>query len=47
VLALAIAASALVDRRLDQLGLCPPGWLRLRVHLSAALGLLTFLCALA
>jgi hypothetical protein len=47
VLAVAIAASALVDRRLDQLGLCPPGWLRLRVHLSAALGLLTLLCALA
>jgi hypothetical protein len=46
LLALGIAASVLVDRRLDRLGLCPPGWLRLRLHLSLGLGALTFLCAI-
>ena len=46
VLALAIGASALIDRRLDRLGLCPPGWLRLRVHLSLGLAAMTLACAL-
>lgn len=47
VLALAIAASALVDWRLDRLGLCPPGWLRLRLHLSLGLAILTAFCVVA
>jgi hypothetical protein len=47
VLALAIAATPLVDRRLARLELCPPGWLRLRVRLSTGLAILTALCALA
>ncbi len=46
-LALGIAATALVDWHLDRLGLCPPGWLRLRVHLSLGLAALTGLCAIA
>jgi hypothetical protein len=46
ILALGIAASVLVDHRLAKLGLCPPGWLRLRLHLSLGLGFLTGLCAL-
>jgi hypothetical protein len=47
VLALALAASPLVDWRLSKRGLCPPGWLRMRVHLSVALSFLTAVCALA
>jgi hypothetical protein len=47
VLALGIAGSALVDRRLTQLGLCPARWLHLRVRLSLGLGALTALCAIA
>lgn len=47
VLAMGIACSVLIDRRLDRLGLCPPGWLRLRVHLSLGLGVLTACCAMS
>lgn len=47
LLAIGIALSALIDRRLDSLGLCPPGWLRLRVHLSIGLAVLTAFSALA
>jgi len=47
ILALAIAATLFVDRRLCRLELCPPGWLRLRARLSSGLALLTALCALA
>ena len=47
VLALGIAASPVVDWRLSKRGLCPPGWLRMRVHLSVALSVCTAVCALA
>jgi hypothetical protein len=47
ILAAAIAASPLVDLRLDRLGLCSAGWLRLRLILSASLAGLTAFCALA
>jgi hypothetical protein len=47
ILALAIAATPFVDRRLDRLEFCPLGWLRLRARLSSGLALLTALCALA
>jgi hypothetical protein len=47
VLAAGIAGSTLVDRRLDRIGLCPSGWLRLRWRLSAGLAALTAFCALA
>ena len=47
VLAVGIAVSPLVDRRLHRLGLCPPDWLRLRMRLSTGLAILTTLCALA
>lgn len=47
LLAIGIGASPLVDRRLDRIGLCPTGWLRLRVHLSTGLAALTGFCALA
>lgn len=47
ILALSIAASALVDRRLNDLELCPPGWTSLRSVLSIGLGLLTAACAIA
>jgi hypothetical protein len=47
LIALAIAATLFVDRRLCRLELCPPGWLRLRARLSSGLALLTALCALA
>lgn len=45
-LALAVAASLLVDRQLDRVGFCPRGWLGLRLQLSWGLGLLTAACAL-
>lgn len=47
ILALGIAASALVDRRLNELELCPPGWTSLRSALSIGLGSLTLACAFA
>lgn len=47
VLAAAIAASPVVDWRLHQAGLCPPGWVGLRLQLSLALAVLTALCGLA
>ena len=45
-LALGIAGSALVDRRLDELKFCPPGWTNLRFVLSIGLGTLTAACAI-
>ena len=47
ILALGVSVSVMVDRRLDKLGLCPTGWLRLRIHLSVALGALTAWCAVS
>jgi hypothetical protein len=47
LLALSLGASFLVDLKLAGLGLCPRGWVRLRVHLSLGLAALTALCALA
>jgi len=47
ILALGIVGSALVDRRLDELKLCPPGWTNLRLALSIGLGSLTAACAIA
>ena len=47
ILALGIAGSALVDRRLDELKLCPPGWTNLRLALSIGLGSLPAACAIA
>ena len=46
ILALGIAGSALVDRRLNELKLCPPGWTNLRLALSICLGTLTAACAI-
>ena len=46
VLALALYASLLVDRRLVAMGLAPPWWMALRVPLSTGLGTLTLLIAL-
>lgn len=45
ILALSIAGSSLVDRRLDELKLCPPSWVNLRLVLSIGLGSLTAACA--
>ena len=45
-LALGIAGSALVDRRLDKLKLCPPGWTNFRLTLSVSLGSITAACAI-
>ena len=47
ILALGIAGSALVDRRLNEMKLCPPGWTNLRLVLSIGLGSLTAACAIA
>ena len=47
VLATGIAASALVDLRLEQLRLTPTGWFAFRLQLSLGLGALTALCALS
>lgn len=46
LLAAAIAASPIVDWRLEKLGLAPVGWTRFRVRLSGGLSLLTLLAAL-
>lgn len=46
LLAGALGASFLVDLKLAGLGLCPQGWVRLRVQLSCGLAALTALCAL-
>jgi hypothetical protein len=46
-LALGIAVSPIVDWRLDRAGLCPPGWLRLRVRLSLGLAVLTAISGFA
>lgn len=43
ILALALALSPLADWRLDRAGLCPRGWLALRVSLSLGLAVLTIL----
>jgi hypothetical protein len=47
VLAFGLLLSPLVDRALGRHIALPKGWLRLRVHLSVGLGLLTALLALA
>lgn len=47
VLAFALLLSPLVDRALGKHIALPQGWLQLRIHLSAGLGLLTALLALA
>ena len=47
VLATGIAASALVDLRLEQLRLTPTGWFKFRLQLSLGLGALTTLRALS
>jgi hypothetical protein len=47
VLAAGIAASALVDLRLEQLGLAPTNWFKFRLQLSLGLGALTTWCALS
>jgi hypothetical protein len=47
LLAASLGASFLVDLKLARLALCPPGWVRLRVHLSLGLAVLTILCALS
>ena len=47
VLAAGIAASALVDLRLEQLGLAPTNWFKFRLQLSLGLGALTTLRALS
>jgi hypothetical protein len=47
VLATGIAASALVDLRLEQLGIPPTGWFAFRLQLSLGLGALTAFCALS
>jgi hypothetical protein len=46
VLGAAIVATLAVDRMLDRRGFCPPGWLRLRAHLSLGLGALTLAAGL-
>ena len=45
ILGAAILATLAVERSLDQCGLCPEGWLRLRTHLSLGLGGLTLVAA--
>ena len=45
LLGLAVIATLLVDRRLAANGLAPRWWMRLRVPLSAALGVLTLILA--
>ncbi len=47
ILALGIAGSALVDRRLNELELSPPGWTNLRFVLSFGLVSLTAACDIA
>lgn len=47
VLAIGLSLSPLVDLALGKQINLPEGWLRLRIHLSAGLGLLTALLALA
>lgn len=46
VLGAIIAASPIVDAKLERIGLAPKGWTRFRIKLSAGLGLLTMLAAL-
>ena len=45
VLALALLASPLIDRKLARHMAVPPGWLRLRIAMAGGLGLLTLLIA--
>ena len=47
LLGLCLIASPIIDHRLDRLGLCPDGWLVLRLRLSLGLGLLTLIAGLA
>lgn len=46
LLGIALAASIVVDLKLKQAGLTPPGWLSLRIPLSLGLGLMTLVAGL-